>query len=455
MARPPKNQPVDLAKRQPLTVGLIERLTCRTDVKAQVFLRDSEAPGLRVRATNTGDKSFVFEGKLHRSTIRMTIGDVKAWTIEQARAEARRLAVMIDAKQDPREVNNAQREAKVQAAQAKKRAAEFTFGALMTDYCDQLERLGRSSHSKVRGMMNLHLVNGAPMLANKPAAQVTGEEVTDLMRRLHDDGKVRTAGKLRSYMRAAFEMARTARMDSTLPVRFKDYGVSHNPAAETKAIQRQTDKNPLTVQELRQYWASIKDVQSFEAAVLRAHLLTGGQRLEQFCRVRAVDVSTSVMVLRDPKGRPGRPPREHPLPITPAIRTALEQVKAWAPTGHKSRIQTASVPGTYLISKDGGQTYVSADAMSKWAKAAGLRASIEGFTAKRIRSGVETTLASLRISQEVRGHLLSHGVSGVQAASYDGHHYLDVKLEALETLHRHLENTSATVTHAVFAKAAA
>jgi hypothetical protein len=67
-------------------------------------LRDTKAPGLRVRVTNTGAKSFVFESKLNRQTIRRTIGDVKMWSIEQARAEARRLAVMLDSGTDPREL---------------------------------------------------------------------------------------------------------------------------------------------------------------------------------------------------------------------------------------------------------------------------------------------------------------------------------------------------------------
>jgi integrase len=104
MARPKKSDSIDLTQAQELTAGLIERLTCRTDIKAQAFLRDSKAPGLRVRVSNTGAKSFVFEAKLNRQTIRRTIGDVRAWTIEAARVEANRLRVTLDGGTDPREV---------------------------------------------------------------------------------------------------------------------------------------------------------------------------------------------------------------------------------------------------------------------------------------------------------------------------------------------------------------
>ena len=61
MARPKKTDTPDTAQAVELTAGLIERLTCRTDIKAQAFLRDTKAPGLRVRVTNTGLKAFVFE----------------------------------------------------------------------------------------------------------------------------------------------------------------------------------------------------------------------------------------------------------------------------------------------------------------------------------------------------------------------------------------------------------
>jgi integrase len=67
-------------------------------------LRDSKSPGLRVRATEGGSKSFVFEAKLNRKTLRRTIGDVRSWSIEAARTEANRLRVMFDTGLDPRVV---------------------------------------------------------------------------------------------------------------------------------------------------------------------------------------------------------------------------------------------------------------------------------------------------------------------------------------------------------------
>jgi integrase len=124
MARPKKDALIDLADAQELTAGLIERLSCPAG-KLQVFLRDTKAPGLRVRATPAssknpqGVKAFVFEAKLNRQTVRRTIGDVKAWSIEAARTEANRLRVTLDSGTDPRELDRI----KEAATQAKKEQA--------------------------------------------------------------------------------------------------------------------------------------------------------------------------------------------------------------------------------------------------------------------------------------------------------------------------------------------
>lgn len=104
MPRRRKDVGLDLDIRHSLTTGLIEALICPAG-KTQAFLRDSESPSLRVRVTAGGARSFVFEGKLNRETIRRTIGDVRVWTIPAARAEANRLRSQLDQGLDPRELD--------------------------------------------------------------------------------------------------------------------------------------------------------------------------------------------------------------------------------------------------------------------------------------------------------------------------------------------------------------
>jgi len=100
MARPSKNQPVALDERVNLTSSVIERLTCPPG-KEQVFLRDSLAPGLRVRVSAQGAKTFVFERKVGQKTVRRTIADVRTVSIEDARDAARQAYLAFDQGVDP------------------------------------------------------------------------------------------------------------------------------------------------------------------------------------------------------------------------------------------------------------------------------------------------------------------------------------------------------------------
>lgn len=135
MARPKKTDAPDLSQRVNLTVGAIERLAC-PEGKQQAFMRDSGAPGLRVRVTAAGAKSYVFEAKLNRQTIRRTIGDVRTWSIEQARTEARRLAVVLDGGDDPRAIER-QQQAQREITKATEATHALTMAAVWVVYLEE------------------------------------------------------------------------------------------------------------------------------------------------------------------------------------------------------------------------------------------------------------------------------------------------------------------------------
>lgn len=144
--RPLKTAAVDLSEPQDITAGMIERLHCPPD-KQQAFLRDRKAPALRVRVTAGGAKSFVFEAKLGRQTIRRTIGDVRAWTIEAARVEANRQRMLIDTGTDPRELERAQETQRIASAQAAA-AQAVTVGEVWAVYVEARKDRWSEHHHK-------------------------------------------------------------------------------------------------------------------------------------------------------------------------------------------------------------------------------------------------------------------------------------------------------------------
>jgi integrase len=135
MARAKSSVPIDTSQACDLTMGLIERFRCPPE-KSQAFLRDLKSPGLRVRATSNGSKSFVFEAKLHRKTVRQTIGDVRAWSIEAARVESNRLRVTLDSGVDPRLLELQRREAESTLAKSQQRQ-ETTVGEAWASYLQE------------------------------------------------------------------------------------------------------------------------------------------------------------------------------------------------------------------------------------------------------------------------------------------------------------------------------
>ena len=80
--------------------------------KQQSIYWDGKTPGLGLRVTAAGSKSYIFETALHGKTIRMTIGDPRNWPLGEAQDEASRLKVMTDQGIDPRQVKAEQEAAK-------------------------------------------------------------------------------------------------------------------------------------------------------------------------------------------------------------------------------------------------------------------------------------------------------------------------------------------------------
>lgn len=309
--------------------------------------------------------------------------------------------------------------------------SKFTLEALLRDYCGYLQNLGRQSHTDALSIFKNHVFDAYPATSAKPASEVTTEEIADMMRKLIEAGKDRTANKLRSYVRAAYQVGKAAKSKPSIPLAFKGYNINSNPAAETSPDEsaNRPDKHPLSLDELRTYWGVLQTVEGMPGVALRIHLLSGGQRVAQLVRLLDEKVAEDCFTIYDGKGRPGKPPRAHPIPITKALKKELEACEGNAP---------------YRLSTDGGKTHISPGNLGKWAAEA-VGTQIPGFLLKRVRSGVETALAAAKVSKDLRGRLQSHGITGVQATHYDGHDYLDEKRQSMDKLLRLLNQPKETV----------
>lgn len=133
-----------------LTAGRVDGFTPGADGK-QAFLWDSTVPGLGVRAT-AKTKAFIYQGRIDGKALRVTIGDVKTWGIDEARAEARKLGTLVDQGVDPR-LEKKQRLAEVREAQKESKRADATVTDAWSDYIEaRTPRWGehhRKDHLKI------------------------------------------------------------------------------------------------------------------------------------------------------------------------------------------------------------------------------------------------------------------------------------------------------------------
>lgn len=440
MARPKKNEEVDLSRPHELTAGLIERLTCRTDMKAQAFLRDTKAPGLRVRVTNTGAKSFVFEAKLNRKTIRRTIGDVRNWTVEAARVEARRMATLLDTGEDPRELQ------RQRLAAAKSKA--MTVGDVWPRYLAEGKPKRRDSwkpgykadlaamaspggEPKKRGKGKTRPGPLYPLLA-LTLAQINEDSLAAWYEAEASRSKHQAARALmmfRGFLRwCAARPEYRALVD-------RDAGRAAAIVENLPAMKRRTDA--LDAAQVSVWWMAVDQLANRTASVyLRALLLTGARR-EELAGLRwsNVNIRWRKLTLAD------KVEETRTIPLTPYLAeflSSLPRIKDGA--GNANPYVFAS-----LTSKQGRIT----DVRSSHAKAL-QEAGIDGLTFHGLRRSFsllgEAAGAPAGAIAQVMGHKPSATAEGYRPRSVDALRPFLVQIEGHILDLAHVECLSATTT---------
>lgn len=406
----------------------------------QKFYFDSHKdspPGFALRVT-AGAKSWLLtyyaDGRQRRVTLPVGF---PAWGPAKARQEAAKLRMQVLAGGDPL----AERQERASAVKARSLKDAHTLGALLMAYCDHLESSGKASARAVRGSIAKHVEQAHPRLWKKPAIEVEPEDGVTILADLVKAGSKREAGKVRSYLRAAYAAAVRARLDASASAELRAFGLRTNPLGDLPTFEGGsggTRERALSVEELRAYWRRIEFEPGADGALLRFHLLTGAQRAEQLARAVSTDydADAGVLILRDIKGRRTEA-RVHSVPL---IEPAIDALDAMHGTN-----------GPHVVTTNRGKTGAAYFAIQHRVRkiAEAMLAAGESmalFTPGDLRRTVETRLAGLGVTREVRAQLQSHGLGGVQSKHYDRHSYIDEKRAALDLLHQLVTAAPATVT---------
>ncbi|MEP7247854.1 MAG: integrase [Gammaproteobacteria bacterium] len=299
-----------------------------------------------------------------------------------------------------------------------------------------LERSGCQCVGDVKNIFKNHVFEAAPDLLRRKAADLSVDDFVDLIGRVVEAGKGRTAGKLRSYLRAAYSLAIDAKTDPAAPPALKTFGITVNPLASIGALSQfnRTRDRTLNAPELAAFMKRLDAISAGpKKDAMELCIFLGGQRPTQLLRARVpdVDLPAGTVTLYDPKGARTQA-RAHVLPLTheameiAELRLNAKQMANNGPLfstdGRKAmRPETISVMVTEIC--------------AEMVKAGEVR---ELFELRDIRRTAETMLAGLGVSRDLRGQLQSHGLGGVQQRHYDRHEYMLEKRGTLELWAAHL-----------------
>lgn len=334
MARPKSTDTPDLTAPINLTVGAIQRLVCPSG-KAQVFMRDSVMAGLKVRVTSGGSKSFIYERMVNYKNMRKTIGSVDVWTIEAARAEARRLAVEMDKGHDPREQERERR-----AAGDAKRTAEaldaITVGEVWKRYLE--DRRPHWGERHLADHLKLSKAGGLPRGRRPGVLTIDGPIVPLLALPLADldaprleawataEAKTRPA-RVRLALRLVKAFLRWCDEQPDLQGRADTSATSSRRLRET-AGRAKAGGSVLLKEQLSTWFKHVQAIQNpVIAAYLQTCLLTGARPGEvATLRWEDVNLRWNGMAIRD------KVEGERTIPLTPYVRnliTRLPRVGEW------------------------------------------------------------------------------------------------------------------------------
>lgn len=390
--------------------------------KQQSIFWDAKTPGLGLRVTAAGAKSYIFETRLYSKTIRITIGDVRTWTVIKAQTEATKHKALADQGIDSRSERASMR-AKAEAKELSARFQVLTVGDAWAVYLEARKSKWSERHysdhidkAKAGGVPSKRGTRGRGVTIAGPLHTLMGMKLSDLDAEIVEAWAAKEAETRSTAARLAWRLlkvflawcAEQKDYASILPVM--------NPAKTKKSREAfgkaRTKTDVLQRTQLAAWFdAVIKLNNPVVAACLQMILLTGA-RPGEVIEIRWEDVNTKWkgLTIRDKvEGT-----REIPLtPYMASLIAALPRRNEWVFSSMKS---------THLTSPNYQLTGVC--------KVAG----IDGLTLHGLRRSFKSLTEWLDIPAGVVAQIMGHKPSATAEK-----HYTIRPLDLLRVHHEKIE----------------
>ena len=428
------------------TVKSLKRDSKRADKLGHFDTWDAVLPGLGVRTSATGRRTFVLMARYpgSRNPTRRALGVYGELTLEQAREKARNWLELVRKGIDPAIVEE-------EARQAELRLQANTFAAVAEDYL-RLQVIGtdpekprqRKAAEVVRDFRRVFIA----LWGERPITSISRHDVLGLIEGVRDHG---TAATLAAYGKGGkADKAPAPGQARNLLGHLKTffgwaiergaYGLESSPCQFIKSAriigERQSDDRTLSDEELFAFWGATGHM-AYPYGPLYRLLLLSGLRLNEvadavwseFDRAKGIwTIPASRMKGKNSKARP------HSVPITADILTILESLPRFN-------------GGEYLFSTTNGESPVWVSDKVKRRLDAAMLDTLQELARQRgdhprnvklpawvnhdLRRTLRSRLSELRVSPDVAEAILAHVKPGIRGV-YDRYEYFDEKRHVLE-----------------------
>jgi integrase len=414
-----------------LTASRIADFQC-ADGRAQDFLWCADVAGLAVRATARSNvKRYIFQAKVKRAsadsgvnkavTMRVTIGKVSIWSIEDAKAEARRLQVEIDKGYDPRQQEKDKHLAETIRLNATKQAAEakalkdklesVKFDEAWQEYISERKEAKEgkenswsvrhySDHLKLTHIGGIERKRSKKLTAAGPLASFLDLKLVDITPEKVTEWADVEANKRPTQARLAFRLLR-AFLSWCMKHRVYKQIVKDNAAKNDVARKRlgkpQTKSDVLQREQLPAWFSAVKQINNPVIAIYLQTLLLTGRRREQIAQLKwsDIDFQWNKITMKD------KTERNASIPLTPYVASLLRTL----PRRNEFVFSSPTAKAGYLADPS--------DAHRKACAEAGVDLTLHG-----LRRSFATLCEWIEMPSGIAAQIQGHAPQGVREQNY-------------------------------------
>ena len=387
--------------KKPLTDTSLRQLAPKA---AQYEISDFTVPGLAVRVSPGGTKSFILYYRVGLRLRKLTLGRYPILSLKEARLKAKTALQEVNEGKDPQALKIEQRQS----------YQDSLFSAVCTNFIEKYAKRKNRSWKETERLLRKDFVS---RWANLRVQDITRKHVHQVLDELLTANGPSAANHAFAAIRKFFNWC------------VERGEVDNSPCVGLKAPAKFNSRDRvLTDDEVARIWGSL-DQMGYPFGPFVKLLFLTGQRREEVASLRWQYLDLDARLWTQPAAS-NKSNRIHFVPLSDAAIKILQEI----PKLHEELVFPARGSATNSIS-----------GFSKWKSALDQLSGTSNWTLHDIRRTMATGLASVKISHLVVELLLNHNaasLSGV-AAVYNRHDYLDEKREAVERWAAHLAKITA------------